>query len=167
MVGREDLFRIDRNNQAHTTTSTVEFSSPNSTSLRKETQSIPHEPPAQTLRNDCQRIHQLPQYVNVPTLSLLRLSLTQTHPSPTVSGANRGIGLGIVHQILQNDPSAIIFAGARSPSKSTELNDLAKKHPNLHVVELIVDDKESNLKAVEEVKKVVGRLDVVIANAGM
>jgi NAD(P)-dependent dehydrogenase (short-subunit alcohol dehydrogenase family) len=37
----------------------------------------------------------------------------------------------------------------------------------VHVVKLVADEEESNKKAVEEIKKVTDRLDVVVANAGM
>jgi norsolorinic acid ketoreductase len=72
-----------------------------------------------------------------------------------------------VSALPKRTPSAIIFAGARDPTKATELNELAKKHPNnIHIVKLVADDAESNKAAVEEVKKVTDRLDVVVANAG-
>lgn len=63
-------------------------------------------------------------------------------------------------------PTAVIFAGARDPSSATELNAFAKEHRNVHVVELIADDEASNKKAVEEIRKVTDRLDIVVANAG-
>ncbi|KAJ9119038.1 hypothetical protein QFC22_003529 [Naganishia vaughanmartiniae] len=96
------------------------------------------------------------------------MSSTQQGPFVLVSGANRGIGLNLVSAFLEKTPSAIIFAGARDPTKATELNELAKKHPNnIHVIKLVADDAESNKAAVEDVKKVTDRLDVVIANAGI
>jgi NAD(P)-dependent dehydrogenase (short-subunit alcohol dehydrogenase family) len=68
--------------------------------------------------------------------------------------------------LTERIPSATIFAGARDPASSTELNGFAKKHPNVKVVKLIADDAESNKQAVEEIKKITGRLDIVVANAG-
>jgi NAD(P)-dependent dehydrogenase (short-subunit alcohol dehydrogenase family) len=84
----------------------------------------------------------------------------------SVSGANRGIGYQLVLAILERQPDAVIFAGARDPAKANELNNLASKNPNVHVVKLVADDEESNKKAVDEIKKVTDRLDVVVANAG-
>jgi predicted NBD/HSP70 family sugar kinase len=50
---------------------------------------------------------------------------------------------------------------------ATELQVLAKAHPGkLHVLKLTSADEGDNHAAVEEIKKVAGRLDVVIANAG-
>lgn len=83
-----------------------------------------------------------------------------------VSGASRGIGLNLVFVLTERIPSATIFAGARDPASSTELNEFAEKHPNVKVIKLIADDLESNKQAVEEIKKVTGRLDIVVANAG-
>ena len=37
----------------------------------------------------------------------------------------------------------------------------------MHVLKVVSADKANNAAAVEEVKRVAGRLDVVIANAGM
>ena len=45
---------------------------------------------------------------------------------------------------------------------------MAAKHPNnLHVLKLVSGDKPGNLAAVEEIRKKAGKLDVVIANAGI
>ncbi|KAL1700545.1 hypothetical protein EV121DRAFT_295104 [Schizophyllum commune] len=90
--------------------------------------------------------------------------------SPTVylvSGASRGIGLAIV-TLLAARPDAVVFAGARDPATASDLQALAKAHPDrFHVVKLISPDKANNIAAVEEVKRVAGRLDVVIANAAV
>ncbi|KAJ9101484.1 hypothetical protein QFC19_005135 [Naganishia cerealis] len=95
------------------------------------------------------------------------MTSAQQGPFVLISGANRGIGLRLVTAFLERTPSAVIFAGARDPANATELNDIAKKHPNVHVIKLVADDAESNKQAVEDVKKVTDRLDVVIANAGI
>ncbi|KAL1728690.1 hypothetical protein EV714DRAFT_214732 [Schizophyllum commune] len=90
--------------------------------------------------------------------------------SPTVylvSGANRGIGLSLV-TLLAARPDTIVFAGARDPARATDLQALATAHPNrVYPVKLISADRASNAAAAEKIKKVVGRLDVVIANAAI
>ncbi|KAL1724384.1 hypothetical protein EV715DRAFT_260240 [Schizophyllum commune] len=90
--------------------------------------------------------------------------------SPTVyllTGANRGIGLGLAKQIAAR-PDTIVFAGARNPDRATDLHALAAAHPGrVHVLKIVSADRASNAAAVKEVKRVAGRLDVVIANAGM
>ncbi|KZT54351.1 NAD(P)-binding protein [Calocera cornea HHB12733] len=103
------------------------------------------------------------------TRILLVLSQIQAM-SPTVylvSGANRGIGLGIVTQLAAG-PDTIVFAGARDPSKASDLSALSSKHPDtFHVVQLTSADKASNEAAIAEIRRVAGRLDVIIANAGI
>ncbi|KAL1691081.1 hypothetical protein GGG16DRAFT_125167 [Schizophyllum commune] len=84
-----------------------------------------------------------------------------------VTGANRGIGLAMV-QALAARPNAVVFAGARDPARATDLNVLAKAHPDrVHILKVVSADRENNKAAIEEVKRVAGRLDIVIANAGI
>jgi NAD(P)-dependent dehydrogenase (short-subunit alcohol dehydrogenase family) len=62
----------------------------------------------------------------------------------------------------------VVFAGARQSGSATDLQALAAAHPGkLHVVELASADEAGNRAAVAEIERVAGRLDVVIANAGM
>ncbi|KAI5451651.1 hypothetical protein NCC49_001632 [Naganishia albida] len=84
-----------------------------------------------------------------------------------VTGANRGIGYDLVLTLLKRYPEAILWASAREPASADALNQLANKDSRVHVVKLITDDEESNKKAVEEIKKVTNRLDIVVANAGI
>jgi NADP-dependent 3-hydroxy acid dehydrogenase YdfG len=64
-------------------------------------------------------------------------------------------------------PDAIVFAGARNPDNSKEFTELTQQYPGrFFPVKLISADKESNERAVSLIKEKVGRLDVVIANAG-
>ena len=109
--------------------------------------------------------------------------------SPTVyllTGANRGIGeafvpfpisprpsndilpgLGLAKQIAAR-PDAIVFAGARNPAQATDLHALAIAHPErVHILNVISADRANNDAAIEEIRRVAGRLDVVIANAGI
>jgi NAD(P)-dependent dehydrogenase (short-subunit alcohol dehydrogenase family) len=81
-----------------------------------------------------------------------------------VSGANRGIGYGLVATIAAR-PNTIIFAGARDPAAQS-LKELAAKHSNVHPVKLTSGDKADNEAAIAEIQKTAGRLDVIIANAG-
>ncbi|KAL1748109.1 hypothetical protein HDZ31DRAFT_60643 [Schizophyllum fasciatum] len=84
-----------------------------------------------------------------------------------VSGANRGIGLALATHLVAR-PNTIVFAGARKPEEAPELAALAAANPGrVHVVRLVSADKESNLAAVDTIRKTTGRLDVVLANAGV
>ncbi|EIN05948.1 NAD(P)-binding protein [Punctularia strigosozonata HHB-11173 SS5] len=84
-----------------------------------------------------------------------------------VSGANRGLGFGIVAALVARD-NVVVFAGVRNPSSADALTNLGAKHPGkLHIVQLTSADKADNERAVAEITAKVGRLDAVIANAGI
>jgi len=84
-----------------------------------------------------------------------------------ITGANRGIGLGLVRYILEENEHDIVFAGTRDPTKSNDLNELAsKKEGRLFVLELSSESEEQAKAAAQVVKDKIGHVDVVIANAG-
>ncbi|KDQ18728.1 hypothetical protein BOTBODRAFT_29104 [Botryobasidium botryosum FD-172 SS1] len=84
-----------------------------------------------------------------------------------VSGANRGIGLGLVTALASRD-NVVVFAGARNPPAAKDLHALAEKYPGrLYIVKLTSSDKPENEAAIAEIKAIAGKLDVVIANAGI
>ena len=83
-----------------------------------------------------------------------------------ISGANRGLGLGVTEQLAAR-ANAIIYAGAREPSKADRLQQLASKHNNVHVVQLRADSEADHKAVAAQVEKEVGRADVVWANAGI
>ncbi|KAJ6513652.1 NAD(P)-binding protein [Mycena vitilis] len=84
-----------------------------------------------------------------------------------VSGANRGIGLGLVTALAAR-PDTVVYAGARDLTKVPALDELAKKYPGVvHAVKLTSTDETDNKAAVKEIEAQQGRLDVVIANAGI
>ncbi|KAJ7737493.1 hypothetical protein B0H16DRAFT_1730272 [Mycena metata] len=82
-----------------------------------------------------------------------------------ISGSNRGIGYGLATLIAAH-LDTIVFAGARDPAAQS-LKDLAAKHPNVHPVKLTSGDQADNEAAIIEIQKTAGRLDVIIANAGI
>jgi len=84
-----------------------------------------------------------------------------------VSGANRGIGLGFVTALARRD-NVIVFAGARNPTAAEDLQSLVQEFPGkVHIVKLTSCDKTDNDAAVANIKTIAGRLDVVIACAGI
>jgi len=84
-----------------------------------------------------------------------------------VSGANRGIGLAIVNA-LATCSGTIVFAGARTPNMAVDLVELVDKYPGkVHILKLTSSNREDNDAAMKEIERVAGRLDVVIANAGI
>ena len=83
-----------------------------------------------------------------------------------VTGANRGIGYQITTQIASR-PNTVVFAGVRTPSKSTELQQFASDHKNVHILKMESTSEEETTKAAAEIEATAGGLDVVIANAGI
>jgi NAD(P)-dependent dehydrogenase (short-subunit alcohol dehydrogenase family) len=74
-------------------------------------------------------------------------------------------GLALV-QVLAKRDNVLIFAGVRKPSSSLEA--LASQNPDkVRIVTLTSGDKTDNEAAVAEIKRIAGRLDVVIANAAL
>lgn len=86
-----------------------------------------------------------------------------------VTGANRGIGLAFVDQLLARGDHVI--ATCRHPGKATVLNTLAGEFPGrLHVLPLDVAKEKSRAELVRELPLVLGddgRIDVLINNAGV
>jgi len=91
-----------------------------------------------------------------------------------VTGANRGIGLEFVRQLLARGEHVV--AACRHPGKATALNGLAGEHPGrLHVLPLDVSEPKSRANLLHELPLVLGesddgapgRLDLLINNAGV
>lgn len=83
-----------------------------------------------------------------------------------VTGANRGIGHQLALQIASR-PNTIVFAGVRSPSKATELQQFAQDHKNLHIIKLESTSEEDAKNAAARIEATTGGLDVVVANAAI
>jgi len=83
-----------------------------------------------------------------------------------ISGSNRGIGFGLVEQLLTRK-DAIVYAGCRDPIKADKLTALQNTNKNLRIVKLVSADLESNKAAITQIEKEAGKLNVVIANAGI
>lgn len=64
-------------------------------------------------------------------------AITFEMTSVFISGTSRGIGLELVKQFLKHDnPPKNIIAACRSPEKAIELNELARRNSNIHVLQL-------------------------------
>lgn len=96
-------------------------------------------------------------------------------PEPTepgrhclVTGANRGLGLEFVRQLLARGERVV--AACRHPGRATALNTLAGEHPGrLHVLPLDVASARSRDELVRELPLVLddARLGLLINNAGV
>ena len=91
-----------------------------------------------------------------------------------VTGANRGLGLEFVRQLLARGEHVV--AACRHPGKATALNTLAGEHPGrLHVLPLDVVSEKSRAELARELPLVLGdddeqqpgRLDLLLNNAGV
>ncbi|GAM38276.1 hypothetical protein TCE0_033r08873 [Talaromyces pinophilus] len=87
-----------------------------------------------------------------------------------ITGANRGIGKGILELYLQK-PNHTIIAANRDPSHPTSkaLNDLPKADgTSLHVVKIDATSPTDPADAVKELEnKGIDHIDILIANAGI
>ena len=83
-----------------------------------------------------------------------------------VTGANRGIGLALVKELLQHNAS--VLATARHPDKAVELAELASAHgAQLALFALDILDPHSIDLVTEEVGARVKCLDILINNAAI
>ena len=83
-----------------------------------------------------------------------------------ITGANRGIGLEYVRQLLKMGEQ--VFATCRNPAEAHELQLLQKAHPNkVHIIKLDVRKDEELESAVDQVAQMTDSLDLLINNAGV
>jgi NAD(P)-dependent dehydrogenase (short-subunit alcohol dehydrogenase family) len=84
-----------------------------------------------------------------------------------ITGANRGIGLGMVQAYLERD-DVHIFATCRHPAQANDLKKLASAHPEqLTIIQLELSDDASIKTTLDTVQDHVSGLDVLINNAAM
>jgi len=87
-----------------------------------------------------------------------------------ITGAKTGLGLEFVRQYAVSDkPPKYIFASARNPSEAEELNELANKYKNVHLIDLDVSNDQQLEAAVKSVASLVGDdgLNLLINNAAI
>ena len=83
-----------------------------------------------------------------------------------VTGANRGIGLEFVRQLLARGDRVV--AACRHPGKAAALNSLTGEYPGrLHVLPLDVASEKSRAELVRELPLVCEHIDLLINNAGV
>jgi NAD(P)-dependent dehydrogenase (short-subunit alcohol dehydrogenase family) len=83
-----------------------------------------------------------------------------------ITGANRGIGLGIAEVCLANAAKVVFSLDITEPGD--DFKALAEKFPNcFEYVQINVTDEESVEKAINAIVEKTGRIDGLVANAGM
>jgi len=94
--------------------------------------------------------------------------------SPTtylITGANRGLGLEYVRQIVAHEPDSRVIAAARNPDGAAELQKLIAAHPGkIEALQLDVSDQASIAAAAERAASLEfakGGIDVLLNNAGV
>ncbi|GMR40401.1 hypothetical protein PMAYCL1PPCAC_10596, partial [Pristionchus mayeri] len=87
-----------------------------------------------------------------------------------ITGCNRGIGLGLVKEFLNNHNVSVVIAGTRNLANAGDLLSLGDD-PRLHFVEIDVQKEETIKTAFTKIKaeNLLGEsgLDVLINNAGI
>ncbi|KAI0784043.1 putative short-chain dehydrogenase [Abortiporus biennis] len=91
-------------------------------------------------------------------------------PSYLITGSSRGIGFGLVKELLKN-PENQVLATARSPATSKDLQKLREQFPDnkrLALLTLDISKPETVTEAAQEAEKLLPNgLDVLISNAGI
>lgn len=82
-----------------------------------------------------------------------------------ITGANRGIGLGIAEVCLANQAKFVFSLDMMEPGE--DFAALQKRYPNFRYIQTDVTSEESIENAVNKVVEEGGRIDGLVANAGM
>lgn len=89
--------------------------------------------------------------------------------SVLITGANRGIGLGLVKELVHVEHLQHLFVGCRRPNEAPELQDIATKHSKVVLLNMDVTEEESIKQSIDVVSKTVSTdgLNCLINNAGI
>ncbi|RAH77900.1 short chain alcohol dehydrogenase [Aspergillus japonicus CBS 114.51] len=82
-----------------------------------------------------------------------------------ITGANRGIGLGIAEVCLANAAQHVYSLDRMAPGEETRA--LQQRYPNFHCLEADVTAEPSVATALDRIVAETGRLDGLVANAGL
>jgi len=123
-------------------------------------------------------VNSAPQPTNGAAPLMDEVPYLSTEPSPNqswtitlkdkviaITGANRGIGLGIAQVCLENSAKMVYSLDLMEPGEDFAV--MSKKHPNLRYVQTDVTNDESIEAALDKIIETEGRLDGMVANAGM
>ena len=78
------------------------------------------------------------------------------------------VGFALVAHIVATHPNAFVYAGVRDITKASALEELRQKYTGrIGIVKYVSADAEGNAQLAKEIQAKHGRVDTVIANAGM
>jgi NAD(P)-dependent dehydrogenase (short-subunit alcohol dehydrogenase family) len=83
-----------------------------------------------------------------------------------ITGANSGIGLALVDQLLTDADIGIIYACCRKPASSVDLKSRASKDPRVKIIALDVTD-DSSIKAAANLISKTKKIDLIINTVGV
>lgn len=104
-------------------------------------------------------------YVNTMPSSNFTWQITLAEKVIAITGANRGIGLGIAEVCFANSAKVVYSLDRMEPGE--DFAGLQKKYPNFRYIQTDVTSEESIQKAVDQIVEENGRVDGLVANAGM
>ncbi|MFQ3306983.1 MAG: NAD(P)-dependent dehydrogenase (short-subunit alcohol dehydrogenase family) [Candidatus Midichloriaceae bacterium] len=82
-----------------------------------------------------------------------------------IIGANRGLGFGLLKEMLTQKNTANIIATYRNPESSVELINLSKENENLNLLNLEITDQNSIIKLKDNLAG--KKIDHLIINSGI
>lgn len=104
-------------------------------------------------------------YLSTMPSSNFSWQITLAEKVVAITGANRGIGLGIAEVCLANSAKVVYSLDLMEPGD--DFAALQKRYPNFRYINADVTSEESAGKAVDQIVEETGRIDGLVANAGM
>lgn len=101
------------------------------------------------------------------------VSSTTTGPIILVTGANKGLGLEVVHRLATKKPDATILLGSRSVDNAKtaieqlQKRDSGKKLAKVEPLQIDVTDQKSIDNAKHYIEQQYGKLNILINNSGI
>ena len=104
-------------------------------------------------------------YLSTMPSSNFSWQITLAEKVVAITGANRGIGLGIAEVCLANSAKTVYSLDLMEPGE--DFAGLQKRHSNFRYIHTDVTSEESVEKAINQIVEETGRIDGLVANAGM
>uniref|UniRef100_A0A2L2XY92 C-factor n=2 Tax=Parasteatoda tepidariorum TaxID=114398 RepID=A0A2L2XY92_PARTP len=87
-----------------------------------------------------------------------------------VTGANRGIGLEFVKQLVKlPEPPSVIFASCRDPTKAEELKKISESNSSVKIIQMDIKDHDKFPQIRQQLEQEISKdgLNLLINNAGL